>query len=199
MRLPLLLEYGVVLLAAAACAGKSTGTTTPGASVLLDAQAPPVARGDATLNFSGCSYANAAISGPAGAPTTSDFGSTVVNGNALGGYRVACSVTYDGTYAVSAHIESPDMSLDVQSSDVNAGAQMTFYEAGLTGTQNALGSVDASDNLAPTCTLTVSGGKLQVSSGTIFAQYDCPTVRDPTNLASVCHTQGFFYFSDCST
>ena len=199
MHLPLLLEYGVVLLVAAACAGKSTGTTTPDASVVLDAQAPSVARGDATLNFSGCSYPNAAINGPAGAPTTSDFGSAVVNGSAVGGYRVACSVTHDGTYAVSAHIESSDMSLDVQSNDVNAGAQMTFYEAGVTGTQNALTSVDASNNSAPSCTLTVSGGKLQVSPGTIFAQYDCPAVRNPVNLTSACHTQGLFYFSDCST
>jgi len=108
-------------------------------------------------------------------------------------------VTHNGTYAVAAYIESPDMSLAIDSSDVTAGAQMTFYEAGVSGTPDALVSVDANNNAAPSCKLTVTGGNLQVSAGTIFAQYDCLAVRDPANLASSCGAHGFFYFTGCGT
>ena len=204
MRLSLLVDYGVILLTAAACSGKSIETITPDGSVpldastLLDASALRVAEGNATLNFLTCALDQAGIFGAAGPPTTSDHGGTVSDGSGVG-YRVSCYVTRKGTYTVSAHVESPDMALDVSSSDVNAGAQMTFFTGGIHGTQDAMTSVDATNNPAASCTLTVAGGSLQVSSGTIFAQYDCPNVKDPLNLASECHTQGLFYFTGCDS
>ena len=185
MRLALVFGCSVVVLVTAACSSSSSA---------------PVAEGDATINFSNCIYANAEIHGPGGSPTADNFGATVLDGS-TGGYRVSCSVTGNGVYAVNAQIESPDMTLLVDSSDVSAGAHMSFFVAGSGGTQEVIVSTDSSNKAAPTCTLTTNStsGIFVVKPGSIFAQYDCQTVTNAANLSASCHAFGLFYFTHCGS
>ena len=155
---------------------------------------PPPPEGNATLSFVGGSLGNHFIAGPQGAPDATKFGGTVLSGT--NGVGVSCKVK---GRSIQGHIESSDMSLDVNSDDA-VNAKMTFYTAGIHGSQNAVSSVDLNTNSpAYTCTLTVSGGIYVVKTGSIFAAYDCPNVRDPANLTSAYHTSGYFLFTGCET
>jgi hypothetical protein len=186
MRLPLIFGCSVVMLVSAACSSSTSA---------------PVAEGDATIQFTGCIYNGAEISKPGAAPSADNYGGTVLDGS-TGGYHVSCLVSQKGAYVVDAHIESPDMTtLSVVSSDVNAGAQMSFFVAGTGGTQEVIVSTDSNNKAAATCTLTTSStsGQFVVKPGTIFAEYDCPTVANVTNLSASCHASGFFYFTHCGT
>ena len=163
MRLPLIFGCSGLMLVCVACSNHASA---------------PVAEGDATINFKGCIYNGTAVSGPGGVPTATDYGATVLNGS-TGGYHVSCSVTHNGTYAVNAQIDSPDMSLSVDSSDVTVGAHMLFFVAGASGTQQSIESSDATNNKpSSNCVLTTAStaANFVVKPGTIFAQYDCSHV-----------------------
>ena len=183
MGLPLIFGCSVVVLVSAACSSSTSA---------------PVAEGNATINFANCIYGDSEIAGPGGVPTADNYGGTVLNGS-TGGYHVSCLVSQRGAYVVSANIESPDMTLSVDSTDVSVGAHMSFFVAGTGGTQEVIESTDSSNHAASNCTLSTSGGIYVAKSGTIFAQYDCPTVTNTTNLSASCHASGLFYFTHCGT
>lgn len=152
---------------------------------------PPPAEGNALVQnmSSGVSRSIGGSSGPA------DFGTTVLDGTE--GVRVTCSVKRSGgSFSISGHIQSPEMTMDISSSDVAAGAYMSFFvQASTLDSEN---SVDASNNSAPSCTLTVSqaGTKYILKPGSIYAGYDCPTVRPQSNL-TIHHWSGRFLFTGC--
>jgi hypothetical protein len=155
-------------------------------------------KGNATIVFDNCVYADTVISGSEGAPTLTNYGGPVSRG---GGFDVSCKLSGSGTsYSILAHLESAAASLDVQSNDVSAGVSMIFFESGTQGTPEPVHSANASNDTAPTCTLTTSREEtlLTIGSGTIFAAYDCPKVVAASNTSSVCHTSGLFYFTGCS-
>jgi hypothetical protein len=103
---------------------------------------------------------------------------------------VSCSVSGQGTFAITASIESPDMKLTIDGTAVagqTGTASMTFY------TLQTLNPLSSS-----TCTLTLSGASYTVESGHLWAQYNCSNVTDPNNLQNTCGTTGIIVFNGCS-
>lgn len=186
MHLPLGFACLTVILGCSAC---SSNSSTSGAG----------AKGNATVSFDNCIYMDSSIANSnGGPPTLTSPGGTVSNGKT---YQVSCHLGASGSsYSLDAHIESSSiMALNIQSSDIGAGAEMKFYVVGSGGTPDPIISVDSNNNAAPTCTLKTSGSDtlLSVGSGTIFAQYDCPKVLAPTNVSTTCRAKGLFQFTGC--
>jgi hypothetical protein len=153
-------------------------------------------KGNATVTFinRGSSFS---IHGEGGEPDYDSYGGTVSNGN---GFSVSCKLSASGSsYSLLAHIESADGSVDIQGSNISAGAAMNFWKAGTT--PEPVFSVDDNNDRAPTCTLATSQADtlLTVGSGTIFAAYNCPNVISPSNATSDYQVQGLFYFTGCSS
>jgi hypothetical protein len=172
----------LIALLAAACSSDGGGSPVP-------------PKGNATVEFQGCIYAGTTIHGADGAPTAYNYGGTVTHGS--GGYVVKCSVNSSG--AVDASIESPDMRLEIRSSNVSSGAEMSFYVSGTGGTPEPVISIDSANKSAANCTLTTSRTDtlLMLKDKAIFAEYDCPMVGSPSNIGTVCHARGLIYFKDC--
>jgi ABC-type phosphate transport system substrate-binding protein len=155
---------------------------------------PPPPEGNALVqNLS--NGAHGIIGGSSG---PADFGTTILDGTQ--GVRVSCNVQRSGSsFSVSGHIESPDVSLEVSSTDIAAaGAYMTFTIQGST-VSGALNSVDGNNNPAPTCMLTTSeaGSKYIVKPGSIYAGYDCSNTRASSALQTASHINGRFLFTGC--
>jgi hypothetical protein len=207
----LLLSACVCLLVSVGCAGKSDddgfnavggaagggqaspggSTATGGTGALATTNNP---RADATMS-SDCAYLNSAISDNGGIPDSTHLGAPVSIGN---GYSVSCSVVFAGAYKVQAFVQSPEMTLDIQSTDINAGAAMTFFVA---GSMDSVRSVNRNNDPAPTCTITTAeaSSSFFIEPGAIFAKYDCPSVGASSNPGTLCHVTGFFYLTGCTT
>jgi hypothetical protein len=153
---------------------------------------PPPPEGNAIINSSsGCGISSEFISGPKGAPTSDSIGGTVLDGTG-NGVHVSCKVSSHG--AINAKIESADMSMQVFSDNVSSGATMSFY---VTASGNpSLESIDTTTNRsAPTCTVT----PYALKAGSIYARFDCPTVRVTGSTSLQCDVNGFFVFTGCDT
>lgn len=184
------LSLGFVSLAVViGCSACSSNSSTSGAG----------AKGNATVAFDNCIYADSFIAGPnGGPPTLTDPGATVSNGKS---YKVSCQLAASGTsYSLNAHLESTSiMSLNIRSDDISAGSEMIFYVAGTGGTPDPITSADSKNNAAPNCTLVTSRSDtlLTVGSGTIFAEYNCQKVMAATNPGALCIARGIVHFTGC--
>ena len=159
-----------------------------GASACSDAT-PPAAEGNASVTLTG---RQRAIFGPGGAPTDTSYGGTVLDGS--NGVRLNCKVSHSGTYNVQAHIENSELTLDIASGDIIAGAEMTFYLPGITA--SAENSVDPqTNNPAPSCIVTTTPDPLVVKAGSIFAKFSCTNVRTSSDVKRVDSASGFFLFT----
>jgi hypothetical protein len=156
---------------------------------------PPPPEGNAQANSAtGCGSFNKTIAGEQGAPSPSTLGGTVLDGT-NGGVHVSCKVTGHG--AIDARIESPEMSLVLLSDNVSAGAQMSFY---VPDTGNpSLDSIDTTTNrAAPTCIVNTSAPYI-LKSGSIYASFNCPTVRVAGSTSLQCAVGGYLVFTGCDT
>lgn len=150
---------------------------------------PPPPEGNASMSSSN------GINRKIGNPSDTAYGGTVLDGTQ--GIKVSCTVRHNGTYAISGHIESAEMSLDVSAGNIDDGAMMTFYApplgTGLSGTVDSITSVGSNSSAGYTCTITPT----VVKAGSIYAHYNCPTVQSPSNLSTTLSVSGTFLFTGC--
>jgi len=162
-----------------------------GAGACSDAS-PPAAEGDITASLSGSVNKQGSIAGGDKGPTASGYGQTVLDGT--NGVHVSCKVSPSGTtYKVQAHIQSAEMAVDLASGDIRSEATMAFL---LPGTVETFDSVDQNNNSAATCTVTTDAPYI-VRSQSIYASFECPTVRSSANVSDVARASGFFVFTGC--
>jgi hypothetical protein len=122
-------------------------------------------------------------------PTISNPGVRILDGEDKS--KISCAVKGSGTFSVSGSIQYGSTSFTILGGSVTAGASGTGQVSVYTAETGSLSSASGTP-----CTFDVTGGSLQIKPGSMWAEFNCPTLE--TTPAVACAASGVVILENCT-